>query len=65
MPSDEIIDPEFINFAIEDFSEFFSYIASGRIDISIHKDIEGKMWFCIEGVWKKLPWKWTSGTIYE
>ncbi len=50
MPSDEIIDPEFINFAIEDFSELFSYIASGRIDISIHKDIEGKMWFCIEGV---------------
>ncbi len=38
MLSDEIIDPEFINFAIEDFSEFFSYIASGRVNIRRYKE---------------------------
>ncbi len=31
--ADEIKDPEFLNFAIENFSELFSYITSGRINI--------------------------------
>ena len=43
--SDEIDAPGFYNFAIENFSELFSYIAPGRINIRIHRDIEGKMWF--------------------
>jgi hypothetical protein len=43
--TDEIDDQEFLNFAIENFSELFSYIASGRVNIRILRDIEGKMWF--------------------
>ncbi len=43
--SDEIDDPEFYNFAIENFSELFSCIATGRVNIRIHRDTEGKMWF--------------------
>ncbi len=43
--SDEIDDPEFYNFAIENYSEMFGYINTGRVNIRIHRDIEGKMWF--------------------
>ncbi len=43
--SDEIDDPGFYSFAIENFSELFSYIATGRVNIRIHSDIEVKMWF--------------------
>ncbi len=43
--TDEIDDPEFLNFAIENHSELFGYIASGRVDIRIHRDITGEMWF--------------------
>ncbi|MHC4184202.1 MAG: hypothetical protein ACYSR0_12720 [Planctomycetota bacterium] len=43
--SDEIDDPGFYNFAIENFSELFSYIATDRVSIRIHRDITGKMWF--------------------
>ncbi len=43
--SDEIDDPAFYNFAIENFSELFSYITTGKVSIRIHRDIEGKMWF--------------------
>ncbi len=43
--SDEIYDPGFYNFAIENFSVLFSYIATDRVNIRIHRDIEGKMWF--------------------
>ncbi len=43
--SDEIDDPEFLEFAIENYSEMFGYINTGRINIRIHRDIEGKMWF--------------------
>ncbi len=39
--TDEIDDQEFLNFAIENFSELFSYIASGRVNIRILRDIEG------------------------
>ncbi len=43
--SDEIDDEEFFDFAIDNLSELLSYIATGRINIRIHRDIEGKMWF--------------------
>ncbi len=43
--SDEIDDPEFLEFAIENYSEMFGYINTGRVNIRIHRDIEGKMWF--------------------
>ncbi len=42
---DEFDDPEFLEFAIENYSEMFGYINTGRINIRIHRDIEGKMWF--------------------
>ncbi len=42
---DEFDDPEFLNFAVENIIELFEYIATGRINIRIHRDIEGKMWF--------------------
>ncbi len=45
MLSDEIDDPEFLNFAIDNFSELFGYLATGRVNIRIHRDIEGEMWF--------------------
>jgi len=43
--TDEIDDPEFLEFAIENFSEMFGYIAQGNINIRIHRDITGEMWF--------------------
>ncbi len=43
--SDEIDDPEFLEFAIDHYSEMFGYINTGRVNISLHRDIEGKMWF--------------------
>ena len=42
---DEIDDQEVLEYAIDNFSELFDYIASGRINIRIHMDIEGVMWF--------------------
>ncbi len=42
---DEIDDPEFLEFAIDNFCEMFGYINTGRVNIRIHRDIEGKMWF--------------------
>ncbi len=42
---DEIDDREFLDFAIDNFSEMFGYINTGRVNIRIHRDIEGKMWF--------------------
>jgi hypothetical protein len=42
---DEIDDPEFLEFAVENISELFGVIATGRINIRIHRDIEGEMWF--------------------
>ncbi len=32
---DEIDDPEFLNFAVENISELFGYIATGRMNIRI------------------------------
>ncbi len=40
---DEFDDPEFLEFAIENFSELFSYIATGRVNIRIQRDIEGEI----------------------
>ncbi len=42
---DEIDDPEFLEFAIDNFCEMFGYINNGRVNIRIHRDTEGKMWF--------------------
>jgi hypothetical protein len=42
---DEIYDPEFLSFVIANFGELSSYIASGKTNIRIHRDIEGEMWF--------------------
>ncbi len=42
---DEIDDPEFLNFAVENISELFGYLATGRVNIRLHRDITGEMWF--------------------
>ncbi len=42
--TDEIDDPEFLKFAVENISELFGYIATGRVNIRICRDIEGNMW---------------------
>jgi hypothetical protein len=49
--TDEPQDPKFLNFAVENISELFGYLATGRVNIRIHRDIEGKMWF---GVGEKI-----------
>ena len=33
--------PEFLEFAIENYSEMFGYINTGRVNIRTHRDIEG------------------------
>ncbi len=38
---DEFDDPEFLEFAIENISELISYIATGRVNIRICRDITG------------------------
>jgi hypothetical protein len=43
--TDEIDDPEFLNFAVYNISELFGYIATGRINTRIHRDIMGEIWF--------------------
>ncbi len=42
---DEFDDEEFLEFAIENYSETFGYINTGRINIRIHRDVTGEMWF--------------------
>jgi len=37
----EIDNPEFLNFAVYNISELFGYLATGRINIRIHRDITG------------------------
>ena len=44
---DEIDDPEFLEFAIENLDEILSYIINGNLSIRIHRDIAGEMWFVI------------------
>ena len=43
--SDEIEDEEFLEFAIENFSEMMRYIAQKNLNIRIHRDITGEIWF--------------------
>ncbi len=43
--TDEIQDQEFLNFAVYNISELFGYLATGRVNIRIHRDITGDMWF--------------------
>ncbi len=43
--SDEIEDEEFLSFAIDNLEELFSYIINGNLNIRIHRDITGEMWF--------------------
>ncbi len=42
---DEFDDEEFLEFAIDNYSAMFGYINTGRVNIRIHRDIEGNMWF--------------------
>ncbi len=41
----EIDNPEFLEFAIDNFCEMFGHINTGRMSIRIHRDIAGEMWF--------------------
>ncbi len=43
--SDEIDDTEYLDFAIENLEELSSYIINGNLNIRIHRDITGDMWF--------------------
>ncbi len=43
--TDEIDDPELLNFAVENMHELFGYIATGRVNIRICRDITGKNHF--------------------
>ncbi len=43
--TDEIQDQEFLNFDVENFSELFGYIDTGRVNIRICRDITGEIWF--------------------
>jgi hypothetical protein len=47
---DEIEDEEFLNFAIENLEELLSYIAKGNLNIRIHRDITGEMWFGVDNL---------------
>ncbi len=44
------VSKEIQSFAIGNYNEMFGYIATGRVNIRIHRDIEGKMWFGVGGV---------------
>ena len=43
--SDEIDDTEFLEFAIDNLDELFTHIINGNLNIRIHRDITGEMWF--------------------
>ena len=43
--SDEIEDEELLDFAIDNLEELLSYIAKGNLNIRIHRDITGDMWW--------------------
>ncbi len=45
MLSDEIQDPEFLNFAVYNISELFGYLATGRVNIRICRDVTGETWY--------------------
>ncbi len=41
--TDEIQDTEFLNFAVYNISELFGYLATGRVNIRICRDITGEI----------------------
>jgi hypothetical protein len=41
---------KFLNFAIENCSELFSYIVSRSVNIRICRDITGEVWFGVESI---------------
>ncbi len=43
--SDEIGDDELLGFAIDNMEELLSYIVKGNLNIRIHRDVTGDMWF--------------------
>ncbi len=43
--TDEIDDTELLNFAVENISELFGYLAIGRVNIRICTDTTGEVWF--------------------
>ena len=46
--SDEIEDPEFFEFAIDNLSELASYIAKGNVNIRIHRNDVDELWFDVD-----------------
>ncbi len=46
--TDEIQDTEFLNFAVKNISGLFGYLATGRVNIRICRDITGEMWFGVD-----------------
>ena len=42
---DEIEEEELLGFAIDNLDELLSYIAQENLNIRIHRDITGEMWF--------------------
>ena len=42
---DEIDDKEFLEYAIDNFSEMMGFIAQGKLNIRNQRDITGEMWF--------------------
>ncbi len=47
---DEIQDTEFLNFAVENISELFGYLATGRLNIRINRDVTGEMRFDVDKI---------------
>ncbi len=45
IPTDEIQDTELLNFAVENISELFGFLATGRVNIRICRDITGEIFF--------------------
>ena len=42
---EEINDLEFLSFAIDNFGEILNCLMDGVVNIMIHRDIEGNIWF--------------------
>ncbi len=41
---------EFLDIAIDNLEEFIFYIAKGKLNIRMHRDITGKMWYVVNFV---------------
>jgi hypothetical protein len=46
--TDEMNDSEFLEFAIDNFTELYTYITTGETNIRIHRDITGEIWFYVD-----------------